>query len=211
MAAELFTIATQPKPGLERLRKSLSLFGVPITTLGKDEPGYWGHCWRWKTFIRAVKASRADTVIHCDGYDTVCLGPLTDLLTKFASLGHPIVFSSELQEHSEFGPALQPGLMIAEREALARVFDDQLLHDFFPDHFNDQCQLQAIHSWHPGWFKLDTESHLFYTLNRYSLNLLERDGRLLNPHTGIAPSFVHAPNNWDLANVEQWLAKANSA
>lgn len=206
MRAELFTIATQPTAGLARLRTSLSLFGVALTVLGQDEPEYRGHCWRWKTFIRAVKASQADTVIHCDAYDAVCVRPLTALLTEFAFLAHPIVFSSELQQHSEFGPTLQPGLMIAERHALARVFDERLLEEFFPDHFNDQCQLQAIHAWHPGWFKLDAESHLFYTQNRYAPNLIERDGRLVNPHTGTAPSFVHAPNKGDLSNVEQWLA-----
>jgi|SRR5437016_2713392 len=95
---------------------------------------------------------------------------------------------------------------MARRDYALDIMTDALLADFFPDHFNDQFQIQALYSWHPDWFKLDKESRLFYTQNPLAADLVARNARLVNPLTGIAPSFVHAPNNSDLTNVETWLA-----
>src|SRR6266704_18597 len=118
MTVELFTVATHPTPGLARLQKSSARVGVAMTILGEREPEYWGHGWKWKTFIRAAKLSSADTIIHCDGYDSVCLEPLAAILRKFESLRHPVVFSFEPQAQPEFWLALNSGLLIADRRTL---------------------------------------------------------------------------------------------
>ena len=209
MTAELFTVATKATPGLERLQTSLAKFGVAITILGQNEPDYWGHGWKWKTFVRATKASTADVAIHCDAYDSVCLGPLADLVTKFTSLAHPLVFSYEPQAQPEFWLALNSGLLMADRTTLLNVFTDQTLDEFFPDHFNDQYQLQSMYSWNPAAFKLDQQGVLFHTLGPLSVDLVAKDKRLVNPVTGLAHSFVHAPNTWNMAIVDQWLASLN--
>src|ERR1044072_3922573 len=122
MATELFTVATKPDPGLTRLQASLTKFSVPLTVLGQNEAEYWGHCWRWKTVIRAARESSADIVMHCDGYDVMCLDSLSSVESKFASLNHPIVFGYEPQVQPEFWLGLQTGIMIAERDALIEVF-----------------------------------------------------------------------------------------
>jgi hypothetical protein len=207
MSAELFTVATQSTPGLTRLQSSLSKFGVPVTILGQGEREYWGHCWRWKTFIRAARASTADTVIHCDAYDSVCLDSLPNLVTKFASLSHPVVFSCEPQSQPEPWLALNPGLMMADRAELLKVFDEGTLEALFPDHFNDLYQIQSLYSWKPGALKVDTQGVLFHTISARSPELVTRNNRLENPNTGNSPSFVHAPNHGDLSKVEQWLAQ----
>jgi len=207
MSAELFTVATQATPGLTRLHSSLSKFGASITLLGQGEREYWGHGWRWKTLIRAVKTSSADTVVFCDGYDSVCLESLANLLTKFASLSHPIVFSYEPHNQPEPWLALNPGLMVANRQALLTEFNDETLEALLPDHFNDMYQIQSLYSWRPGAFKVDTQGVLFHTLGPRSTELVVQNNRLVNPTTGNAPSFVHAPNRGDLSNVEQWLAQ----
>lgn len=209
MSAELFTVATRPTPGLARLQTSLSKFGVPITLLGQNEREYWGHGWRWKTFIRGAKASSSDTVIHCDGYDSMCLDSLANIVTKFESLAHPIVFSYEAQAQPEFWLALQPGLMIARKNALLDVFNEEVLEELFPNHFIDQYQLQSLFSWNPDLFKLDTQGVLFHTVGPRAPELVVKNNRLENPNTGKSPSFVHAPNNGDLSKVEQWLAAQN--
>jgi hypothetical protein len=209
MTAELFTVATRTTAGLQRLQTSLLKFGGSLTVLGTNEPEYWGHGWRWKTFIRAAKASLADVVIHCDGYDSICLEPLSSMLAKFATLSHPIVFSYEPQQQPEFWLGLQPGLMMAERKALLAVFDDPTLEELFPDRFNDMYQLQSLYSWNPAAFLLDKQSAVFHTLGPRSPDLVVENNRLVNPATGLAPSFVHAPGGWDLSTVGQWLAAVN--
>lgn len=209
MSTELFTVVTRATPGLARLRASLDKFGLPITVLGTGEAEYWGHGWKWKTFIRAARASTADLVVHCDAYDSLCLTPLSELQAKFASLSHPIVFSYEPQAQPEFWLGLNSGLMMAERAALLKVFHERCLEEFFPDHFNDQYQIQAMYSWQPEAFKLDRDGILFHTLGPRSTNLTVRNNRLFNAATGAAPSFVHAPSGWDLSDVEQALATVN--
>jgi hypothetical protein len=209
MSVELFTVATQPTPGLTRLQSSLSKFNVPITILGQGEREYWGHGWRWKTFIRAARASTADTVIHCDGYDSVCLDSLPNLLAKFASLSHPVVFSFEPQAQPEPWLVLNSGLMMADRNALLAVFNEGTLEALFPDHFNDLYQIQSLYSWKPDAFKVDTQGVLFHTLGPRSPELVVQNGRLANPDTGKSPSFAHGPGNWDLSKVEQWVNAQN--
>ncbi|SRR6266487_3931183 len=209
MAIELFTVATAQTPGLARLQASLSKFGVPITILSENEPQFWGLCWKWKTFIRACKASSADVVIFCDGYDSLCLESLAGMAPKFASLGHPIVFSYEPQAQPEFWLELNTGLMMADRNALLAVFNDKTLEEFFPDHFNDQYQIQSMYSWEPTAFLVDRQGVLFHTLGPRSQELVVKNNRLENPNTGKSPSFVHGPNNWDLSKVEQWVNAQN--
>jgi hypothetical protein len=63
-----------------------------------------------------------------------------------------------------------------------------------------------MYSWEPNVFKLDREGVLFHTLGPRSPELVASNGQLVNPTTGKSPSFVHAPNGWDLSKVEQWLA-----
>lgn len=206
MSVELFTVATRPTPGLARLQASLGKFGFPITILGQGEREYWGHGWRWKMFARAAKASTADIVMHCDGYDSICLSSVANLVTKFSSIGHPMVFSYEPQVQPEPWLALNPGLMIAERTAFAAVFDEGTLEALFPDHFNDLYQIQSLFAWKPQAFKVDTEGVLFHTLGPRAPELVAKNSRLENPNTGRAPSFVHGPNNWDLSKMEQWIS-----
>jgi len=209
MSVELFTVATAQTPGLARLQASLSKLAVPITILGESEPQFWGLGWKWKTFIRACKTSAADTVVFCDGYDSLCLDSLTTMQTKFASLAHPIVFSYEPQAQPEPWLALNPGLMMADRNALLSVFDDGTLEALFPDHFNDMFQIQSLYSWKPDAFKVDTQGVLFHTVGPRSPELVIRNNRLENPDTGKSPSFVHGPNNGDLSKVEQWVNAQN--
>jgi hypothetical protein len=209
MTAELFAVATKESPGLDRLNWSLSKFEVPITRLGQNEAEYWGHGWRWKTFIRAARGSSADIVIHCDAYDCICLSSMPDILGKFASLAHPIVFSYEHQEQPEFWLGLNSGLVIANREALVTAFDDQDLNAAFPNHLTNQYPLQRIFLRNPHLFKLDRDGILFHTLGLGSPELTVQDNRLINAFTGHSPSFVHGPRRGDLSSVEQWLASQN--
>jgi hypothetical protein len=97
-------------------------------------------------------------------------------------------------------------LKIANRKALLSLFDDAPLEALFPDHFNDFYQIQSMYSWNRAAFAVDLEGVMFYTLGPHATALRVQNNRLVNPDSGIAPSFVHAPNNWDLSSVEQWLA-----
>lgn len=205
MSLEIFTVATKPTPDLLRFKASLAKFSLTVTVLGEGEAEYWGHGWRWKTFIRAVKASNANTVLHCDGYDSLCLSASSEVLTKFASLSRPIVFSYDPKSQSEPWLALQPGLMMADRVELLKVFDDETLEGLFPDHFNDMYQIQSLYSWKPDAFKLDAQGVLFHTIGPRSPELVTRNNRLVNPDTSQSPAFVHAPHRGDLSKVEQWL------
>ena len=205
MSAELFTIATSSTPGLDRLRKSLSVFEVPVTVLGQGDY-FAGHCWKWKRFIRAARASQAEIVIHCDAYDSICLTTLDQMSSRFESLAHPIIFSCWPPFEPGLSRVLNPGLVMAKRDALVAVFNDELLDAFFPDHFNDETQIGSLDGWNPGLFKADEQGSLFHTAAPNSGELVEQNSKLVNPATGFSPSFVHAPNKWDLSKVEQWLA-----
>ena len=47
---------------------------------------------------------------------------------------------------------------------------------------------------------------LFYTQGARTPALVVQNNRVVNPVTGQAPAFVHAPNHGDLRVVEQWVA-----
>ncbi len=160
--------------------------------------------------MRAAHASQANVLIHTDAYDCVCLQPLGELLEKFQALKHPIVFSFEGHHQPEYWLALNSGLVVAHREAFLDVFALDGLEECFPDHFNDQNQIQMLYSWHPEWFSLDTDSRLFYTQTPRVPPLVQRGGSLVNPLTGTKPSFVHGPHNSDLSNVDEWIASLKS-
>ncbi len=209
MSTELFTVATKPTQGLARLQASLTKFGVPVTVLGQSEPQFLGLGWKWKAFVRGAKASSADTVAFCDGYDTICVDSLQDMTAKFASLAHPIVFSYEPHGQPEPWLSLNPGLMMADRNALLEEFNDELLEELIPDHFNDMYQIQSLYSWKPDTFKVDRDGVLFHTIGPRSPELVVKNNRLENLDTGKSPAFVHGPGNWDLSKVEQWLAASN--
>ena len=95
---------------------------------------------------------------------------------------------------------------MADRRTLLGVFDDGTLESLFPDHFNDMYQIQSMYSWKPDAFRLDREGILFHTVSSRSPQLIIKDNRPTNPDTGRSPSFVHAPQNGDLAMAEQWIA-----
>jgi len=70
-------------------------------------------------------------------------------------------------------------------------------------------QIQSLYSWKPNSFKVDTQGVLFHTLGPRSPELGATNNRLENPNTGKSPAFLHGPNNWNLSNIEQWLAALN--
>ena len=209
MTTELFTLATRTAPGLARLQASLTKFSVPVTILGQNELGFRGFAWKWKSFIRAAKASSADTVIYCDGYDTICLDSLSSMATKFAGLAHPIIFSYEPRDQPEYWLGLCAGLVMANREAIVTVFDRIDLEEMMQDNFIDQEILQTMYARDSNVFTVDRQGVLFHTLGRLSPELAVSNNRLINPATGQAPSFVHAPYGWDLSKVEQWVNAQN--
>jgi len=208
MTTEVFTVATQATEGLTRLQTSLSKFGVPITILGQGEQQFWGLGWKWKTLIRAARASSVDTVLFCDAYDSMCLDSLTSIANKFASLGHKILFSYESQSQPEYWLGLNCGLVMADRKTILGLFDERTIDDFMPNHFIDQDLIQSLYARSPDAFALDTEGRLFHTVGARSVELVEKDNQLVNPITGYAPSFVHAPYGRDLSKIEAWLSAA---
>ena len=165
-----------------------------------------GFGWRFKRIMAAMKTLNTDLVLHADAFDAICLEDLPAIIDKFAAFNHPWVFSFEQWPQPEEYLHLNCGMWMANRDYALSTITDKWLDEFFPDHFQDQYQMQAIYSWHPDWFKLDKESRLFYTQNPYAPKVVEQNGKVVNPDSGIAPSFVHAPNNGDLSNVEAWLA-----
>lgn len=209
MRIDAFTIATSPTAGLSRLTGSLAKVGFPVTLLGENEPTFRGYGWKWKTFVHAARRSVADTVMYFDGYDSVCMGPEAELPDKITELRHPIVFGNAPHVQPEWWLSLDAGLVVANREALVTVFHEKLLEEMFQDHVNDQEQLQSLFCWDRSVFALDLMGLVFHTICPRSPELVPRNNRLVNPETGRAPTFVHAPRNGDLSKVEQWLAASN--
>jgi hypothetical protein len=189
LSIEVFTVATERNDGFLRFSSSLARFGVVPILRGVGE-FFHGYGWRFKKLVSAVRNSLADVVLFADAFDTVCLESPSLALERFAALQHPIVFSFEPQPPPERYLGLNAGLMIAERAAFLDVFTDRVLEELFPDHFNDQIQLQALLSWQPDLFRLDTSSQIFFT------SLRGESYRI-----GTAPVFVHAPYGGSL----DWL------
>jgi len=185
---EVFTVATDRNTGFTRFDASLARFAVRPIVLGTGEI-FHGYAWRFKKLVRAVRDSVATVILFADAYDTLCLESPSLALEKFAAFNHPIVFSFEPQSQPEPYLALNAGLMIANREAFLEVFTDRVLEALFPDHFNDQLQLQAMLSWQPDLLRLDRNSEIFFT----SLS-----GTPIPP--GRTPTFIHAPYNGSLPN-----------
>lgn len=201
MNLQIFTVATDRNDGFFRFEASLTRFAVRPTVPGVGET-FHGYAWRFKKLVRAARQSASPVILFADAYDTICLAPPLLALEKFAAFNHPIVFSFEPQQQPEPYLALNAGLMIARREAFLDLFTDKVLEDLFPDHFNDQLQLQAMLSWQPDLFRLDTNSDLFFT----SLS-----GAPVP--TGRTPTLIHAPYNGPFHNsvtteVTRWLIDA---
>jgi hypothetical protein len=178
---EIFTVATERNEGFARFSASLTAFGVQPTVRGTGET-FYGYAWRFKKLVSAVRASSSTTILFADSYDTLCLASPLLALERFQLLGHPIVFSFEPQRQPEPYLALNAGLMIADRAAFLDVFTERLVEELFPDHFNDQLQLQALLSWQSDLFRLDVDSQIFFT---------SLAGAPVPPSR--TPIFVHAP------------------
>jgi hypothetical protein len=190
---QIFTVATERNAGLDRFSASLTRFAAQPVVCGRGE-FFHGYAWRFKKLVAAVREATADVVVFADAYDSVCLEDPALALERFAALGHPIVFSFEAQKQPEPYLGLNAGLMIAERAGFLDVFTDKLLEELFPDHFNDQIQLQTMLSWVPDLFRLDIHSEIFFT----SLN-----GRAFAPSA--KPVFVHGPYGGSLEWLEPQL------
>lgn len=205
MTVSFLAIATHVTPGYTRFMDSCQRLGLTpmVVEMGSE---WLGFAWKFKRVMAALKTVNTDVVLHSDAFDAVCLEGLPSITEKFTALNHPWVFSFEAWPQPEPYLHLNCGMWMANRDYALSTITDKWLEEFFPDHFHDQYQVQAIYSWHPDWFKLDTESRIFYTQNPYAPNLVVQNNRLVNPTTGMTPSFVHAPNHGDLSNVEEWLA-----
>jgi hypothetical protein len=201
LSIEVFTVATERNEGFLRFSSSLARFGMVPALRGVGE-FFHGYGWRFKKLVSAVRNSLAEVVLFADAFDTVCLESPLVALERFAAFHHPIVFSFEPQSQPEPYLALNAGLMIAERAAFLDVFTDRVLEELFPDHFNDQIQLQALLSWQPDLFRLDAGSQIFFT----SL------GGEPSP-AGATPVFVHAPYggslDWLNSRLETSYAQAS--
>jgi hypothetical protein len=159
---EVFTVATERNAGFFRFGASLAAFALQPTVLGTGET-FYGYAWRFKKLVHAVRQSSSTTILFADAYDTLCLASPLLALERFQLFGHPIVFSFEPQRQPEPYLALNAGLMIADRTVFLNVFTDRLFEELFPDHFNDQLQLQALLSWQPALFHIDVDSQIFFT------------------------------------------------
>jgi len=182
MSVELITVATSDTPEHLRFIQSCERFGIVPITLQRGTK-WQGFSWRFKHVIRTARNLAAEHVIHADGYDTECLEPVAVILAKFLAFGHPWVFSWNRDYLRRPEPYLNlcAGLWMARRDYLTETITDAWLDQFFPDHFNDEHQLQQMLSWRPSLFALDTQSILFFT------------SPVFNP-TGLACSFIHYPD-----------------
>jgi hypothetical protein len=189
LSIEVFTVATERNEGFLRFSSSLARFAVVPNLSGVGE-FFHGYGWRFKKLVSSVRTSLAEVILFADAFDTVCLEPPLLALERFAALQHPIVFSFEPQSQPEPYLGLNAGLMIAEKTAFLDVFNDRVLDELFPDHFNDQIQLQALLSWQPDLFRLDVASQIFFTSLRGA-----------SYPVGATPVFVHAPYGGSL----DWL------
>jgi hypothetical protein len=190
---QLFTVATERNAGADRFTASVTRFGVEPVVCGRGE-FFHGYAWRFKKLVQAVRDSTADVVMFADAYDSVCLEDAAVALERFRAFGHPILFSFEPQKQPEPYLALNAGLMIADRAGFLDVFTDTLLAELFPDHFNDQIQLQALLSWRPDLFRLDVRSEILFTSIR---------GGAFTP--AAKPVFVHGPYGGSLDWLEPQL------
>lgn len=196
MCIELFTVITEENSGSRRFCDSLDSNGWRYHVRGFGAP-YFGHAWRFKKLVAAIRAFRFCDVVACvDAYDSICLESPAVAFDRFQEIGKPILFSFEPDKRPEPWLSLNAGGWIAERSAVLDVFTDKLLDELFPDHFNDQDQLQAFMGSHPDLIALDLASKVFYTSNEHRQSPASH------------PVFVHGPNRADLSWIERERAYA---
>src|ERR1051326_1369186 len=146
MTATLLALATEIRPGYTRFLGSCKHQGITpiIVEMGSAS---WGFGWRFKRLIAAIKSLNTELILHCDAFDSVCLRNLPTAIENFAELNHAWVFSYEAWPQAEEYLHLNCGMWMANRDYALSIITDQWLEEFFPDHFNDQYQMQAIYSW----------------------------------------------------------------
>lgn len=161
---EVVTVATHPHghDGFRLFSESCTRHGITprVIEIGSEWRGFG---WRFKSVIRHLRSIDAEFVLHSDSYDAIALAPLAIAEEKFKALAHPWVFSWQIDplDRPEEYLHLCAGLWMGRRDYILDTISDAWINEFFPDHFNDEYQLQAMLSWSPGMFKLDAGNTLF--------------------------------------------------
>jgi hypothetical protein len=161
---EVVTVATEPHGGFQLFADSCATHGIQPHVI--EQGSEWrGFAWRFKAVIRYLRTLQSEFVLHSDCFDAIALAPLEVAQAKFDALGHPWVFSwqPDLLGRPEPFLNLCAGLWMGRREYILDTITDAWMDEIFPDHFNDEFQLQLMLALSPGLFALDAGSTLFYS------------------------------------------------
>ena len=161
---DVVTVATEPHEGFQLFADSCTRHGINPHVI--EQGSEWrGFAWRFKAVIRHLRTINSEFVLHSDCFDAIALAPLEVAQEKFDALDHPWVFSwqPDLLGRPESFLHLCAGLWMGRREYILDTLTDAWMDALFPDHFNDEFQLQLMLARLPGLFALDADSTLFYS------------------------------------------------
>ena len=210
------TVASGPRPGLERLEKSAIYYGIDLVVLGYNKP-YPGN--GAKVILVAEFASRVhpeDFIVYTDAFDSVFTAPperFEEALAGFSSelifsaeqnfhmLGHPIFYLwQNLPTYLGYPRSTSPyrflnaGSFIGRAGRLARLPEEVRIDE---STLSDQTIFTRYFVKFPESLSLDCH-HRLMTCNggRVGYEALDyswEGGRLKNERTGAYPCLLHVP------------------
>ena len=214
------TIATMPHITLEKIVARVKKQNEKITILGGHENRYIGWHSRGnfgiklkevQNFINNPDLDDQEIVLFTDAYDVIYYGNHDEIIKRYLSFGHPIVFGAEkfcnpdpkyekhyLFKDTEF-PFLNSGMFIGRVWALREILSKYIYNDSHDDQL--YWTIQFINN--PQLIKLDYKNILFLNSFGIDINLINHDENQCF-YNNANPLFLHI-NSPDKSELQHFI------
>lgn len=214
------TIATKPHVVLDKIKQRVAIQNESLSVLGEHEnrnigwnaTGNFGiKLKEVQSFIMNPEIDKDDIVLFTDAYDVIYYGNRAEIIKRYLSFAHPIVFGAEkfcnpipsYEKHYTFKdtefPFLNSGMFIGRVWALRECIGKYVYNDKHDD--QQYWTLQFINR--PELIKLDYNNTLFLNSVGLDVNSIRHDGNRCF-YKEANPLFLHI-NGPDKSEIRHFM------
>jgi hypothetical protein len=208
--------ATKETEGLNRAVSSLLRNGILVEVYGMGKEWEGNGMKQVAALDIANKyQGKADFILSLDGYDTITIAPVQEIIEKFLSFRHPMVIGAEVncwpdKDKASLYPTastrfkhLNGGGYIARIDYLAVMLKEWGMTSEFKAS-SDQRWLTKVFLDNPGCMKIDYECAIFQNLCRIKKEeFIVCGNRLINRTTHQMPCILHGNGHGDMSWYEK--------